>query len=114
MFGFLIVDIVSEADRDLSGHIRSIGKMQRPDNPTATQQILANVMQTYEHHIRSEGVVAERRIFFLGALPGRSGRLPPFLRPYVRPASVPRLGALSGVIMPGAATKWAPTRTKFE
>lgn len=29
---------------------------------------------------RSEGVVAERRIFFLGALPGRSGRLPPFLR----------------------------------
>ena len=29
---------------------------------------------------------AERRIFFLGALPGRPGRLPPFLRPYVRPS----------------------------
>ena len=36
-------------------------------------------------------MVAERRIFFLGALPGRSGRLPPFLRTYVRP-SVPRAG----------------------
>ena len=30
-------------------------------------------------------MVAERRIFFLGALPGRPGRLPPFLR-----TSVPR------------------------
>ena len=29
-------------------------------------------------------MVAERRIFFLGALPGWSGRLPPFLRTYVR------------------------------
>ena len=50
---------------------------------------------------------AERRIFFLGALPGRPGRLPPFLRPYVRP-SVPRLGAPPGVTTPGAATKWIP------
>ena len=29
-------------------------------------------------------MVAECRIFFLGALPGRSGRLPPFLRMSVR------------------------------
>ena len=30
-------------------------------------------------------MVAERRNFFLGALPGRSGRLPAFLRTYARP-----------------------------
>ena len=33
---------------------------------------------------RSEGVVAERRIFCLHALQGWSGREPRFLRPYVR------------------------------
>ena len=34
---------------------------------------------------RSEGVVAERRIFFLHALQGWSGREPRFLRTSVRP-----------------------------
>ena len=40
---------------------------------------------------------------------GGLGACPRF---YVRP-SVPRLGAPPGVITPGAATKWVPTRTKF-
>ena len=38
----------------------------------------------FSKHNRSEGVVAERRIFFLHALQGWSGREPRFLRPSVR------------------------------
>ena len=55
---------------------------------------------------RSEGVVAERRIFFLGALPGRSGRLPPFLRTYVR-TSVRAAGRAQPL---GVAAAWCPSR----
>ena len=41
-------------------------------------------VKIYIYIYRSEGVVAERRIFFLRALQGWSGRKPVFLRPYVR------------------------------
>ena len=53
-------------------------------------------------------MVAERRIFFLGVLPGRSGRLPPFLRPYVC-TSVPRAGPSRLVSQPLGA-RAAPSK----
>ena len=51
---------------------------------------------------RSEGVVAERYIFFLGALPGRSGRLPPFLRMYVWRTSVRAAGRAQPFVVAAA------------
>ena len=65
----------------------------RKTNMFRNKRLERKVQKSNEYY-RSEGVVAERRIFFLGALPGWSGRLPPFLRTayvrrtYVRPCRV--------------------------
>ena len=50
-------------------------------------------MYIYIYIYRSEGVVAERRIFFLHALQGWSGRDPRFLRPYARTSVRPSVRA---------------------
>ena len=67
-------------------------------------------MHIYIYIYQSDGVVAERRIFFLGALPGRSdARRRFYVRPYVRP-SVRAAGRAQPL---GVAAAWCPSRPRF-